>query len=212
MAGTAELLEEINTYPIPMPYDIPVRRLQAVNQEMLDAVALIDLSVTAPGVWLSADEIPTLQAVREQSDTDAQRILAERQDLLNEGEFDRVPYAFDVLSTARKLIDIEQRAGKQSAAYQRTYAGFQMDIRRHGDEARRRLTWEFFPEIEQPYDAEADSYRYGDYVLKEVVTNGLTPVGADEVGVETLVANYREEFTGTAVGKLGQLMLQYAGV
>ncbi len=158
--------------------------------------------------WISADALPNVHALRKSCDVDSQNILAERKALLREGEFKQVPYAFDTLTTAKKLLQAEKDYGKDSPEYAQVYKGFYLDSKRHRDEARRRLTWEYFPEVEQKFDVERDSYVYGDYALKDIVDNGLSPVGAEEVGVDTLIANRREEYTHVALGKLGRLMLE----
>ncbi len=158
--------------------------------------------------WISADALPNVHALRKSCDEDSHQILANRQELLRDGEFEQVPYAFDTLTTAKKLLQAEKDHGKTSLEYTQVYKGFYLDSKRHRDEARRRLTWEYFPEVEQQFDDERDSYVYGAYALKDIVDNGLSPVGAEEVGVDTLIANRREEYTHVAIGKLGQLMLQ----
>src|SRR6185503_13203680 len=96
--------------------------------------------------------------------------------------------------------------------YRKIDESLDLDVQRHRDEARRRVTWEYFPEVEQRLDVELDSYVSGSYVLKEVVDNGLTPVGAEEVGTDVPIANRREEYTSTAVGKLSKVVLKHAGV
>jgi hypothetical protein len=188
------------------------RRLRLADQPLLDAVSLVAFSAEPTSRWLSADELPSLRTVREQSEADAHQILEEKHEFLNEGEFEKVGYAFDVLSKAKKLVAIEKTDGKNSERYHLADAGFELDCQRHRDEARRRESWEYFPEIEQTFDTTADSFVYGDYVMKEVVVDGLTPVGAEKIGVEALVSNYKEEHVSVAVSKLGKLMLKHAGV
>lgn len=158
--------------------------------------------------WKSADDVPVLRTAREKCDTDSERLLAERQQLLRERKFGQVPYAFNVLATATKLLQAEQEHGKDSEQYRLLHQGFYLDSKRHRDEARRRLTWEYFGPVEQQLDLTADSYIYGGYRLREVVDNGLSPVGSEEVGIEALVANRREEHTSLLIGKLSRLALE----
>lgn len=194
----------------PEHYSQPPLRL--VDQITLDAMFLAMNLAETETDWFSADDIPTLRAVRAQTDIGSQQMLADKRELLSQGEFDAVPYAFDVLATAKRLKQIEKTFGKESQQYRELYRGFRLDCKRHRDEARRRLSWEYFPEVEQLFDDEADSFMYGGYLTREVVDNGLSPIGSEEVGVDALIANRREEYTSIAIAKLGKLMLRHAGV
>ncbi|MBC7582067.1 hypothetical protein H7097_04360 [Aeromicrobium sp.] len=197
----------------PVEYQPP--HVRVVDQTLADAIELamratVDSRTLRP--WLSVDELPSIKAKRDIWDTDSHALVAERKELLNAGEFSAVPYAFNVLSTAKKVLDSTPVPGKESTKYDRLKQGFYLDCHRHRDEARRRLTWEYFAEVEQPFDEQHDSFMYGDYVLKDVVDNGLSPVGSEEVGLDVLIANRREEYTSAEIAKLGRLMLDHAGV
>ncbi len=188
----------------------------AESQSHIDAATLavwgLEQYLAGDNKWLSVDQLPSLHDERERTDAGSRRLLDQRQELLNEGDFAAVPYAFDVLSTGKKLLKAEQMYGRNSNEYRKIYAGYHLDCKRHIAEAYRRLTSEYYGPVVQDFDAVKDSYTYGGYVLTGVVDNGLSQVGSEPVGIDVLIANRREEYTATAVGKLAALALEQTDV
>lgn len=206
-AQTQEIYTEQYFEAVPHTYERPLR---LVDQPLLDAAAL--LGHVGQQSWLSADDLPSVRMDRLHCDVESKTIIEDRMSLLREGRGDEVPYAFNVLATANKLIEAEDKYGAYSQEYLQHLKGLELDTTRHIAEAERRLTYMYAPETEQQYNADLDSYVYEQYVLDDVVTQGLTPVGAELVGIDVLIADRREEFTAKSVGKLGQLMLAQSGV
>lgn len=207
----AELAPEL-TFEIyreqPVDLEVSQRYLKLVDQAMVDVATLTGF--VDQNSWISADDLPSLRADRLRFDSESHEIIEDRMHLLREGRGDEVPYAFNTLTTAHKLLKAEEVHGVDSPEYAKYLKGLHLDTTRHIAEANRRLTYMYAPETEQVYDPELDSYVYGGYVLDEVVTDGLTPVGAEQVGIDVLIADRREELTAKSLGKLmlGQLGIE----
>lgn len=128
----------------------------------------------------NADAVPWLGAVREQARAGAVRIVAERQQHLRDGEFDRVPLDVDALGTAAKLAAVGDTFGKASAEYADARAGLVLDCSRKWAEAFRKNTWEYFGVSTQQYDAESDMLFANGFSVDEMIYNGLSPLGERE--------------------------------
>jgi hypothetical protein len=156
--------------------------------------------------WVSADSFVDIAEARSAAYQDAGAIMEERRGNLRAGNYEAVPLGIDVLTTASRVLEAETRYGKDSAEYKRAKHSLDVDCQRFVAEGWRNNTWEYFPELEQPYDESIDDFTYMDRSLTEMTRDGITPIADAEEG-ENRKSEYVEQRTSLAVRSLGATML-----
>jgi hypothetical protein len=156
--------------------------------------------------WLEADAIAPIREARLASKGIAKQIMESRMQQLREGDFDAVPNPVDPLTTAARANQAKAQYGEESEQYKRARYSLVVDCRRLFAEGMRKLTWEYFPEIEQEYDESTGGYQFMDRQLLDMVGDGITPVAEAEEGAYR-ITEYVEEATFMAVRKYGRAAL-----
>ncbi|HSW98819.1 MAG TPA: hypothetical protein VLF71_03200 [Candidatus Saccharimonadales bacterium] len=154
--------------------------------------------------WRAVDSIAGLRLAREAARAEAGQILEERIDLIAQGNESAVPRDVDPLSTAARAVDAERRFGAHSPEYRTARESLAVDSRRYLGEWRRRRAWEYFSEVEQPYDEAAGGYTFMGRPLANMVRDGLTPLSEQEE-TDRRVNDFMEEHTYAAMRSLGHV-------
>jgi hypothetical protein len=157
--------------------------------------------------WVSADAVPDLAAARAISMQAGQEILDKRTELLREGEFGQVPYAVDPLTTTTRFLEAEELYGPTHSKTLEARDSLDVDSERLYAEARRKHSWEYHPELEQPYDAVSKSYTFHGRLLSHMVEDGITPIAEPEE-VDYRLGEKVEEDTYGAIRELGRITLE----
>ncbi|HSX34360.1 MAG TPA: hypothetical protein VLF62_01830 [Candidatus Saccharimonadales bacterium] len=178
--------------------------LEVVSNVMPAEVAPPGVEGDVSARWRAADSIAGLRLARHAAAQEVDAILEERMELLREGEFDAVPNEVDPLTTAARVLEAEGECGADSPEHHAARTSLKVDARRLLGEAYRKNTWEYFPELEQPYDEATESYTFMGRPLLEMVRDGVTPAAREEEG-SNRTAEYVEEATYKAIRDLGHI-------
>lgn len=148
---------------------------------------------------VDCDNLPGLIEQRSIYFQEAHQFLGYNRWLITNNESGSVPLAVDVLGTARTLSRLDQAYGHESVDYQIGEEALQLDSSRLVAEARRKNTWEYFPEVFHARDPSTGEYYVNGRAVREVVVNGLSPL-AHEDEQTIRVFDYVEQRTKEYVG------------
>ncbi len=163
----------------------------------------------AERTWIDAAALASVATAREVSREQGMALLEARRQNLRDGEYDQVPEVFDPLSEARRARKAKEDYGEDSPEYRQAQAAFDISCERLTAEAWRVFTWEYFPELEQTFDAQTGDYVFGDRSLTDMVDDGVTPLAGAEEGNNRLTEKV-EETTYGALRKVGAMAVRAA--
>lgn len=161
----------------------------------------------AERAWVNAASLASVIASRAASRAQGETLLEARRQNLRDGEYDQVPEAVDPLSEARRAREAAKLYGNDSPEHQRAQTGLLISCERLVAEIRRVQTWEYFAELEQPYEEWAGGYTFESRILSDMVDDGITPLADSEEGANRLTEKV-EEATYGALRGLGAVALQ----
>lgn len=166
----------------------------------------------SPEVYLSADEIPEVAAMRAAVRADAWETVRYREQQLESGRHEMLPLTVDALSTAEAVLESEQSYGKESSEYQEKLAGLELDCLRLVAEWYRKKRPEYFPSSRHFFDAETgDFYSHG-LSIRQMTENALRPIQNDPEEVGRRVNERVENETPGIIRKVGGFALGQMGI
>jgi len=186
--------------------------LVALSQRFGD-VALLPVAETTPVYpqLFNAEAIPEVAARRADARQAAHAIYETRMQHLRDGDYHAVPPAVDPLSNAARVVEAEQRYGRDSDQYRMWYNSLTVDSSRLLAEAGSKHAAAYFPMLEQRYDEAAGGYTFEGRVLQEMVGDGITPIAEAEEN-DYRIGEYVEEAIAPVVRTLGRTALGKAAV
>jgi hypothetical protein len=174
--------------------------------DLNETEAWVDIQEKLPNYLLDCDTLPELYEYRQAAFWDAVSELEDNKQRLQDGDFESIPMAIDVLGTARTLSAIEQTHGRDSQQYREGFTSMVKDGARQIAEAERKNSWEHFPKLYQPRDPVTGDYLSHGISIRETVRRGLSPLAPPEEQPIRILEDV-EEGTNRYVGEheaLGQ--------
>lgn len=157
------------------------------------------------------DDIPEVGELRLQARTDAWNLVEQRRELQHAGDIAGIPLTIDALSTAEKVIEINQHLSEESVAYQKRLAGLQLDTLRLVAEWHRKLRPEYFEPVRHKYDPSGDFYSHG-LSIRQMTENALTPISDNPEEIARRVNERVEDATPHILRKVGGFALGQVGI
>lgn len=162
-----------------------------------------------PSFLIDADIVPELSVERQKAAQAAARILAQNRHLLHTSGAEHVPTPVDALGTARQVVEVKQRLGKNSPEYREMFTGLMLDSERLLAEAFSKNTGEYFAGVAQHRDQLTGEYFSHGLSISRMVTNGLSPSAEPEEQYRRSNEYIEERGTYEAIGGIiGRIGLQ----
>lgn len=122
---------------------------------------------------IHADLIPELHDARQQSWARGEAILAARREVRDNGDWDNVVLDVDAVGTARKVLELERRFGRNSPEARQGWLGLVEDCDRLYGEARSGNVKEYFAPRRQDYIPGKGFYSHG-HSSRDLLENGIS--------------------------------------
>ncbi len=161
--------------------------------------------------YINVDDLPDVAAARQIERNEAQALLETRRTQIERGEYQYVPLAIDVLSTAHHVLGATEQYGPDSPERQALDDGLWLDCHRLLTEWYRKNTSEYFPAVYHAFDPTTEDFYSHGLLIGQMTMNALTPQETPE-DEDRRVNERVEEATPQLLRKLGGFALAGARV
>jgi len=124
-------------------------------------------------VGLRIEQVAELKAARDAALSQAWQIMDSARYQPGSGEFEPVRMPADPITAGERLVEAEQRYGRESQEYSQAYEAVMTDSLRALAEAARKTTWEYFSPLIQTYDRASQTYEAFGRPVIAVTASGL---------------------------------------